>query len=553
MGNHEHLVTRGSRCVPWRRAARACVALAASSAGIRAQTPVPIAADQRVSASDALPYAYFGYAVALDGSRLAIGAPGDAAGAVYVFAKDGAAWVEQHKLDPTSPATDVGRSLDVDGDRILAGAPHDSSTGLYDGSAYVFHWNGTAWVQEARLVASDPGALDRFGLSLALRGDLAVIGAPFHDGLAEDGGAVFVFRRVGSAWSQEAELHAADASSFDNLGWSVDLQDEVIVAGAVNASGPGGRPGAVYLFEYAAGSWTQRAKVSPADGVDELKFGYSVALDGATLVSGAAEWTNQAFGAAYVFTGNGAAWVQEAKLRASDAVPLSYFGTSVSLHGNSLLVGATGSGASVPGGAYLFERTATSWIERGKIAHADLQPGDQLGTCVDLDADHLIAAAPYSAFGGPASGSVFSAETPAVATVYCTAKLSSAGCLPAVGFAGLPSASAPVPFQITAAQIVSQRLGLLFYGHLPAGVPFQGGYLCVAPPISRTPVHSSGGNPGHDCTGAFDFEFNAHIQSGVDPALVAGQEVFCQQWYRDPPSMPSTTGLSDALRFFISP
>jgi len=141
----------------------------------------------------------------------------------------------------------------------------------------------------------------------------------------------------------------------------------------------------------------------------------------------------------------------------------------------------------------------------------------------------------------------------AAATTYCTAKTSSIGCVPSIGLQGCPSASSPTPCYVTCSQVISNKSGLLFYGFASAGAPFQGGFLCVAPPTHRTALQTSGGNPPpDDCSGQFSFDFNAHIQSGIDTNLVPGATVFAQYWYRDPAS-PSTTGLSNGVSFGVGP
>jgi len=134
--------------------------------------------------------------------------------------------------------------------------------------------------------------------------------------------------------------------------------------------------------------------------------------------------------------------------------------------------------------------------------------------------------------------------------VYCVPEVSSSGCIPAMGSSGLPSASAPSPFYATASGVETGKYGLLFYGYGPLKKPFLGGTKCVAAPTKRTAIQDSGG--AGSCGGSFAYDFNARIQSGSDPALVPGQAVYCQYWYRDPPSA-SGTGLSDALQFVIRP
>jgi hypothetical protein len=141
---------------------------------------------------------------------------------------------------------------------------------------------------------------------------------------------------------------------------------------------------------------------------------------------------------------------------------------------------------------------------------------------------------------------------------YCTSKTNSLGCSPAIESSGLPSASLPAVFDITCAQVRNQKAGLLFYSLAGrAGSPFSGGTLCMAAPIRRTPAQGSGGSPipANDCTGSFSIDFNAFIQSGIDPALqVTGAVVDVQWWGRDPGfAAPNATTLSNALEFVVCP
>jgi hypothetical protein len=138
---------------------------------------------------------------------------------------------------------------------------------------------------------------------------------------------------------------------------------------------------------------------------------------------------------------------------------------------------------------------------------------------------------------------------------YCTAKVNSLGCTPAIGWSGqLPSVTDPDAFVVTAAQVLNQKNGLLFYGlNGSHAAPFQGGILCVRQPVRRTSIQGSGGSAsGADCSGTFGFEWNAWTQSGLDPNLTAGTTVDVQYWYRDP-GASFTTGLTDGLEFTVGP
>jgi hypothetical protein len=145
---------------------------------------------------------------------------------------------------------------------------------------------------------------------------------------------------------------------------------------------------------------------------------------------------------------------------------------------------------------------------------------------------------------------------------YCTAKVNSLGCTPTIGSSGVPSASATSGFVIASANVLNNKSGLLFYGVSgPATLPFQGSYLCVKPPVKRTPALSSGGNPApaKDCSGSFALDFTAfaHGLLGGNPLpqlQMAGTHVDCQFWSRDQGfAPPNNTGLTDGLDFTLEP
>ncbi len=140
-------------------------------------------------------------------------------------------------------------------------------------------------------------------------------------------------------------------------------------------------------------------------------------------------------------------------------------------------------------------------------------------------------------------------------STFCVAKTNSQGCVPTISTSGVPSASSLAPFTIGAASVLSNKAGILVYGANRAATPFQGGTLCVATPVRRTPIQMSGGNPPPvDCSGTFAFDFNAHVRAGGDPSLVPGRRVVAQYWSRDSAD-PTGFGssLTDACDFVIQP
>ena len=174
----------------------------------------------------------------------------------------------------------------------------------------------------------------------------------------------------------------------------------------------------------------------------------------------------------------------------------------------------------------------------------------------DLDGDGAVDVAVSIGMEPPIQSAislVFGVDDPAGIKVYCTSKTSSLGCSPAIAYSGSPSVSSPAPFTISASGVVAQKFGLFFYGFGPAAFPFQGGTLCAQPPLHRTLVQTSGGSSG-SCSGSYSMDFNAWIQSGADPLLLAGKTVNGQYWFRDPQDPAGFgTGLTDALEFTVQP
>jgi len=248
-----------------------------------------------------------------------------------------------------------------------------------------------------------------------------------------------------------------------------------------------------------------------------------------------------------------------------------HFGTAVCASGDlnndgvgEILAGAPGYTTVGAGGSILNKGLVAvfSGATGSRCATITGSSGDLLGDSIagaiqDLDGDgfeEFVFAGSLSDAGGVDSGVVKCYRLfPVAPATYCTGKVNSLGCTPAISFSGSPKAIPSAPFLISANNFINQKTGLLFYSHIPATTAFQGGFKCAGDPVWRTEVLDSGGTTsGSDCTGTYSLDFNARIQSAVDPSLVAGAEVFAQYWSRDPQTA-STTSLSNALRFLINP
>ncbi len=255
------------------------------------------------------------------------------------------------------------------------------------------------WSQQAELTAADGAYDDWFGDAVALSGDgsTAAVGAPF----ANNGkGAVYIFDSNGGAWSQIAELTAADGAGGDNFGGSVALgNDDTVLIGAL---GKNDQTGAVYIFvPQLFSGWVQQAELNDPNGAIDDSFGSAVALssDGSTALIGAPNVNNK--GVAYVFARNGSTWSQTAALSAANAVPyIDDVGISLALSGDggTALVGDP-NGNNGTGAAYIFGRSGSTWSQQAELIAADAANGDGFGSSVALGSTG--SAGPVALIGAP--------------------------------------------------------------------------------------------------------------------------------------------------------
>ena len=202
-----------------------------------------------LTASDAYSGQEFGYQVALSGDTALVGAGNEQGGGAYVFTRSGATWSQQAELSDPNPASGddgFGNSVALDGDTALVGAPVTiSATDEPAGAVYVFTRSGTTWSQQAELNDPSPAAGDSFGISVALSGDTALVGASNETvGRHSDVGAAYIFTRSGTSWSKQAELSASDGTASDFFGQCVALFGGTALVGAC---GQGSGAGAAYL------------------------------------------------------------------------------------------------------------------------------------------------------------------------------------------------------------------------------------------------------------------------------------------------------------------
>ena len=369
---------------------------------------------QKMYSNSELPGDTFGHSIAmsLDGVVLVVGATGDDtvssnAGAVYTYDQVSQKLTQLIKLNASDAAAsdNFGSSVTLSADATIAliGAYNDGDKGVNSGSVYVFTRVGTVWTQQQKLNASDSVAYDNFGVSVALSADtsIAFIGAHGRDDKGTDSGAVYVFTRVGTVWTQQQKLLASDGVTLDYFGYSVSLNVDASIAliGAPYDDDKGNNSGSVYVFTRSGTIWTQQQKLLANDGVTNDYFGLSVALSADASIALIGSPTDDDKGAdsgsVYVFTRVGTVWTQQQKLNASDSVAYDNFGCSVAFNtdGTIALIGARyddDKGAD-SGSVYVFTRTGAVWTQQQKLLASDGVTLDYFGVSAALSADASLA------------------------------------------------------------------------------------------------------------------------------------------------------------------
>jgi hypothetical protein len=368
-----------------------------AAAGARPRTEIA-QLQKKLMTHDAGEHDCFGRSIAMNGDTIVAGAKGDDdvasnSGAVYVFQRSGDQWLEQAKLKASDPDIDdfFGFSVGISGDIAVVGAWQDDGRADGAGAAYVFRRTGTRWAQEAKLLARDGTPFDQFGYAVAINGDTILVGARQDDDRASGAGSAYVFRQRDGDWVQEAKLLAPDAHPSDQFGWSVAIRNATIAVGALSDDEAAKDAGAVYVYQRAGADWTLDAKLMARGAKPSDAFGYAVGVADGRVIAGA--YRNDAgardAGAAYVYERGARGWKQVARLVPSDPIATQMFGWSVSIDGDTAVVGAwydtNHSDPEGPfGSAYVFTRTAETWTQHRKLVAAKPGPLDLFGWAVTV-------------------------------------------------------------------------------------------------------------------------------------------------------------------------
>lgn len=366
-----------------------------------------------------------GLTIAISGSAKADGGSNRGATYVFVKSGNTWSQEAKIVANDAADGDYFGQSIHLseDGNTLIVGAyAKTNGVNVGQGAAYIYTRSAGVWTLKTKLLASDGATNDQFGVRVALSaaGNVAVIGAYAHTVTANQQGAVYVFALSGSTWTQQAKLLASDAAVGDIFGLRVAISSDgqYIVVGAQNKNGTYTQQGAAYVFTKSADGWVQRAKLVHSDAAVGDKFGSSVAIstDGSYVVIGASEKLHvypQA-GAVYVFTRSGLTWTQQAKLVPADPNPYDHFGTTIGLSylGNRLVIGANQRTEQFvhQGVSYVFSRTADVWTQKTKLLPDVPAAEDYFGSKVEISGDGnvaMVGAYNKSGAAGVSQGAVF--------------------------------------------------------------------------------------------------------------------------------------------------
>ncbi len=321
-------------------------------------------------------------------------------------------WVFDQKILASDGSSDdwFGFSIDIDEEYAIIGARWDDVNGVVNaGSAYIFKYDNGSWVENAKLWASDGAEGDWFGHSVSISGQYAFVSAVSDETVGAVSGSVYVFKHVGTDWVEEQKILVLPdgGNSAIDFGWSVCVEGDYALIGAINDDDCGDSSGSTYVFHYDGAHWNEVQKLLPADGKAWAFFGYCISLDGDSAIIGARG--DEYKGAAYIFTLEETTWVETQKLIAADGAGGDYFGRSVFLNGEYVIVGAhyDDDNGEESGSAYIFYYDNGSWTQQAKIIASDGEPEEEFGDAVYINEGYALVGVQFDDDQGMYSGSAY--------------------------------------------------------------------------------------------------------------------------------------------------
>lgn len=351
----------------------------------------------------------YGTALGITENTILIGAfnldiIGESSGVVFTYRKDGAEWNDNitqdhiYEISINAAGNAFGRDVAIKGDYAVAGVPNDDTYGEDAGAAFVFQFNGQTWNRIAKLTASDAVAGDNFGSNVAITEERIVIAATAWNRINYISGKLYVFEKPSSGWAnmhESAIVSRVSTTVRGNFGYALAAHGDEIAVSQYDNSGSD-IYGQVYIFDKTGTTWSLKATLSPQSAVINSTYGFgaSLAFNGQTLVVGAPLGGTSRSGTVYLFEKPQSGWAnvsQVANFLPSDPIFYGYFGYSVALHNNTVMVGSTYADSQA-GAAYIFEK-GDQW--KNATEDAKLRPSGTfrkfIGVDVGISNDYAVA------------------------------------------------------------------------------------------------------------------------------------------------------------------
>ena len=321
----------------------------------------------------------------------------------------------------SEPIPGFGMTVDIDGNTAAVGASGFRFSDFPLPVVCVYTREAANWTKGQCLTEEDevPNSDDNYGFAIAVSGNTLVVGAASDVTNGVTGGAAYVYVRDGHTWSLQQKLFASDRANFDQFGIAVDVVGDTIVVGAHGDNDEGFQTGAVYVFRRNGTTWTEEQKLKASDAAPDSAFGLSVALSGQTVAIGAPGESSGALssGAVYVFVNDGTSWQQQGKIKANSAMMNQQLGSTVSVSGDTIVAAAPGELIGEPaddfnnvlskGAVYIFERTGTSWDHQKRFFERDRNRTGGFAVRAAIDGDTIIVGDPTYDAGARFTGAVY--------------------------------------------------------------------------------------------------------------------------------------------------
>ncbi|MBK9983568.1 MAG: hypothetical protein IPP15_14480 [Saprospiraceae bacterium] len=306
------------------------------------------------------------------------------------------------EYDPVADSTGVagdyfGASVSISGDFAIIGTPIDDEMNPNQGSASIYHFNGSSWQFTQKLTDPNGSTDDNFGYSVSISGNFAIVGAHADDGPFNNQGSVTIYQYNGTSWDWLEKISDPDGATSDHFGISVSISGDYFIAGSfLDDSSPNGDQGSASIFHFNGSNWELVVKLTDPLSAFTDEFGSSVSISNNYALVGSPyddAGANFDQGSASIYQFDGNTWVYMQKVIDSDGATSDYFGSSVTISNMYAAIGAPGDKVGNnedQGSATVFRYNGSSWVSMQKKTSITGLANDGFGICISISGDFML-------------------------------------------------------------------------------------------------------------------------------------------------------------------